>query len=62
MKNKELIRIATTVFENKSKLNEYNSFNLIFGDYYEFVYVPHHDPYRLVNGTWTGALGYLKND
>ena len=61
MKNKELIRIGTNVFVNESILNEYNEFELIFGDNYEFVYVPNHDPYQLVNGTWNGALGYLMN-
>lgn len=62
MIQKELIRIGTNRFVNESKLDEYNVFNLIFGNYYEFVYVPEHDPYQLVNGTWTGALGYLMND
>jgi hypothetical protein len=59
---KELIRIGTNKFVNKSTLDTADAFDLIFRGIYEFVYLPDYDPWLLVNGTWTGGFGHLIND
>jgi hypothetical protein len=59
---KPLIRIGTPNFVNESKLNVDDRFDLLFGGFNEFVYISSYLPWQLVNGTWTGALGYLMND
>ncbi len=60
--NKDRIRIGSLDMVNKSTLDEYDAFDLIFGGFEEFVYVPDYYPWELVNGTWTGAFGHLMND
>jgi ABC-type amino acid transport substrate-binding protein len=59
---KSLIRVGTLNFVNESELDVADRFDLLFGGYHEFVYIPDNDPWQLVNGTWTGALGYLMNE
>jgi hypothetical protein len=58
---KQLVRIGTERHVNESKLNEFYAFDLIYGGFYEFVYIPDYYPWKLLNGTWTGALGHLIN-
>ncbi len=59
---RERFRIGSPVFVNESKLQKTDGFDMLFDGYSEFVYIPDHDPWRVVNGIWTGALGYLQND
>ena len=61
MKN-ESIRVGTEHFANKSTLDKSLAYDLIFGSFYEFVYLPDYTPLQYVNNTWTGALGHLLND
>ncbi len=59
---KPLILIGTDVFVNKSELNKFAAFDLLFGGIHEFVHVPNYSQWLLVNGSWTGALGHVMND
>jgi hypothetical protein len=59
---KEHIRIGTNNFTNASELDKLLAFNLLYGNIYEFIYTPDFYPWMFVNGSWTGALGYLMND
>jgi hypothetical protein len=58
----ELIRIGTGSFVNETELNKDYAFDLLFGGFHEFVYIPDYWQWQLVNGTWAGALGHLMND
>ena len=58
--HKELIRVGTSSFVNKSKLNQARAFDLLYGGFYEFIHLPHYS--HRVNSTWTGTLGLLMND
>ena len=61
--HKKLIRIGTESFVNESELEKAFAFDLLYGGFHEFVYLPDYwQPWQLVNGTWAGALGYLTND
>ncbi len=57
---KELVRIGSDNFANKSEL--FHAFDLLFRSYHELVYISDYDPLEIVNGTWAGALGHLMND
>ncbi len=58
----QLIRIGSENFVNRSELNAFGAFDLLFGGFHEFVYVVDFEPWLLVNGSWTGVLGHLMND
>ncbi len=58
---KQLMRVGTDELIIKSQLNARDGFNLLFGAYYEFVYLPDYYPWQRVNVTWTGALSHLMN-
>ncbi len=61
---KQLMRVGTDInnVETYLKLRVRDKLHLLFGARHEFVYLPDYDPWQLVNGTWTGALGHLMND
>jgi hypothetical protein len=58
----ESIRVGDIVFDNKTKLNSYDGLDFIFGGFQKFVHILDFYPWDLVNGTWTGAFGYMMND
>ena len=60
--HKELIRIGTYSFVNESELDKAYAFDLLFGGFHEFVYLPDYGPFQLANGTMTGAPRHLMND
>ena len=55
------LRVGTEFFVNQSELSTIDVYDLIFGGYHEFVYLPDFYPLQLVNGSWQGALGHLLN-
>jgi hypothetical protein len=57
-----LSRIGTNKFVNESKLDASVAFDIVYGGFYKFVYLPTSFPSQFVNGTWTGWLGHLMND
>jgi hypothetical protein len=58
---RDLIRIGSDTFANKSALDKLVGFDLLYGRYHEFVYVPDSKPWLQVNGSWAGALGHMMN-
>jgi hypothetical protein len=58
----EQIRVGVEHAVNRSELNKFLAFDLLYGGYHQFVHVPNYNPWLLVNGSWTGALGHLMND
>ena len=59
---RELIRIGSPYLANESELRTTAGFEVLFGGYHEFVYIPDSDPWLKVNGTWRGALGHILDD
>ncbi len=57
---KERLRVGTYTYVNETVTEKV--YDLLFGSAYELVYVPDFYPWEVVNGTWTGVLGYLMND
>jgi hypothetical protein len=63
MEKQHLIRIGTDELAYEAELDTYDSFDLLFDGFHEFVQIFNYHPLRLVNGTkWTGALGHLMDD
>jgi hypothetical protein len=58
----EMIRISSPLAVNESKLLSAIGYDVLFDGYQEFVYIPAHNSWLDVNGTWMGALGALHND
>jgi hypothetical protein len=54
---RQLIRIGAEISE--LELSKSEAFDLLFGGFYEFVYLPDGYSNQLVNGTWTGLLGHI---
>ncbi len=58
---RELLRIGSPLFVNKSTLRATIGFDSLFDGYHEFVYIADYVPWQRVNGTWMGALGHIDN-
>jgi hypothetical protein len=56
--NKQLFRIGTSIV-NGSEWSKAEAFDLLFGGYHEFVYLPDFYPIQLLNGTWIGAFRHI---
>jgi hypothetical protein len=59
---RELFRIGSPLLANESVLRTTAGFEMLFGGYHEFVYIPDFDPWLQVNGTWKGALAHILSD
>jgi hypothetical protein len=59
MKN-DVIRIGSDTFVNKTELDKNVAFNLLFRNH-EFIYIHNYFPWKLVNESWTGALGHIND-
>ncbi len=55
----ERLRVGTDTPVNESELYKFDALDIVFSQFYEFVYLPDYNPYELVNGTWMGSLGHL---
>jgi hypothetical protein len=59
---KHMMRVGIDKLNLKSQLNSREGSDLLTGARHEFVHLADYWPWKLVNGTWKGALGHLMND
>jgi hypothetical protein len=58
---KQLIRVGIDYNISEAVSSNFYALDAVFGGDHELVNIPDFYPYKLVNGTWTGALGHLMN-